>query len=31
MAVLFFNKDGKIHEFWDYFDVTGFSQQHLNK
>lgn len=31
MAVIFFNKDGKIHEFWDYFDVTGFSQQHLNK
>ena len=29
MAVLFFNEDGKIHEFWDYFDVTGCSQQHI--
>jgi hypothetical protein len=29
MAVLFYNKDGHIHEFWDYFDATGFSQQHL--
>ena len=28
MAVVFFNKDGKIHEFWDYFDVGGFLQQH---
>ncbi len=29
MAVLFYNEDGQIHEFWDYFDATGFSQQHL--
>ena len=29
MAVLFFNEDGQIHEFWDYFDSTGFSQQHI--
>ena len=28
MAVVFFNEDGKIHEFWDYFDVGGFLQQH---
>jgi hypothetical protein len=31
MGIMWFDEDGKINQFSDFFDVGGFLNQHLNQ